>query len=118
LDEKDQELLHLIEENARASVETLAKMVDLSVEETSLIINDLEERKIILGYSTVIDWTKVTSTESVTAMIDVKVTPKRGVGFDDVAQRIYRFSEVRSKRKKNEDITNAKIKVIASPSDK
>jgi DNA-binding Lrp family transcriptional regulator len=96
LDEKDQELLHLIEENARASVETLAKMVDLSVEETALIIKDLEERKIILGYSTVIDWTKVTSTESVTAMIDVKVTPKRGVGFDDVAQRIYRFSEVRA----------------------
>lgn len=96
MDEKDQELLHLIEENARISVDALAKMVDLSVEETAIIIKDLEERKVILGYATVIDWTKVTTTETVTAMIDVKVTPKRGVGFDDVAERIYRFSEVRA----------------------
>lgn len=96
LDSKEQEILRLIEENARISVEMLAKMVDLSIEETQAIIRKLEDQKVILGYSAVIDWSKITSTETVTAMIDVKVTPKRGVGFDDVAERIYRFPEVRA----------------------
>lgn len=96
MENKEREILQLIEENARISVETLAKMVDLSVAETDSIIKKLEDQKVILGYSSVIDWTKVTTTETVTAMIDVKVTPKRGVGFDDVAERIYRFPEVRA----------------------
>jgi DNA-binding Lrp family transcriptional regulator len=96
LDSKELEILQLIEENARISVETLAKMVELTIEETREIIKELEDQKVILGYSAVIDWTKITETETVTAMIDVKVTPKRGVGFDDVAERIYRFPEVRA----------------------
>ncbi len=96
MDSKKIEILRLIEEQARISIEALAKMVDLSAEETSNIIKELEDQKVILGYSSVIDWSKVTDTETVTAMIDVKVTPKRGVGFDDVAQRIYRFPEVRA----------------------
>jgi DNA-binding Lrp family transcriptional regulator len=96
LDGKELEILQLIEQNSRMSAETLAKMVDLTVEETEEIIKELEEQKVILGYSAVIDWTKITETETVTAMIDVKVTPKRGVGFDDVAERIYRFPEVRA----------------------
>jgi DNA-binding Lrp family transcriptional regulator len=96
LDGKELEILQLIEQNARMSAETLAKMVDLTVAETEEIIKELEEQKVILGYSAVIDWTKITETETVTAMIDVKVTPKRGVGFDDVAERIYRFPEVRA----------------------
>ncbi|OIJ17414.1 AsnC family transcriptional regulator [Anaerobacillus alkalilacustris] len=96
LEAKEREILQLIEENARIAVDTLAKMVDLSIEETQAIIKKLEDQKVILGYSAVIDWTKVKTTETVTAMIDVKVTPKRGVGFDDVAERIYRFPEVRA----------------------
>ncbi|OIJ22244.1 AsnC family transcriptional regulator [Anaerobacillus alkalidiazotrophicus] len=96
LESKEREILQLIEENARIAVDTLAKMVDLSIEETQAIIQKLEDQKVILGYSAVIDWTKVKTTETVTAMIDVKVTPKRGVGFDDVAERIYRFPEVRA----------------------
>lgn len=96
MDGKELEILQLIEQNARMSAETLAKMVDLTVAETEEIIKELEEQKVILGYSAVIDWTKITETETVTAMIDVKVTPKRGVGFDDVAERIYRFPEVRA----------------------
>lgn len=96
MDGKELEILQLIEGNARISEETLAKMVDLTTEETAKIIKELEEQKVILGYSTVIDWSKINETETVTAMIDVKVTPKRGVGFDDVAERIYRFPEVRA----------------------
>ncbi|WP_096202575.1 Lrp/AsnC family transcriptional regulator [Bacillus sp. FJAT-45350] len=96
MDNKDVEVLHIIEENGRIAIESLAKMVDLSVEETKLILKELEDNKVILSYSAVIDWSKVNENEGVTAMIDVKVTPQRGVGFDDIAERIYRFPEVKA----------------------
>ncbi|MCM3714089.1 Lrp/AsnC family transcriptional regulator [Halalkalibacter oceani] len=90
------EILHIIEENGRVSLPTLAKMVDATEEEVSAILKKLEEDKVILSYSAVIDWSKVEQQESVTAVIDVKVTPQRGVGFDEVAERIYRFPEVKA----------------------
>lgn len=96
MDKKQIEILQLLEDDARISIPTLAKMVDLSEEEVAEILKELEENNIILGYNTVIDWSKVYDQENVTAMIDVKVTPKRGVGFDEVAQRIYRFPEVKA----------------------
>jgi len=58
-------------------------------------IEAMEEEGIILQYSTLINWEKA-GVEQVSALIDVKVTPQRGVGFDDIAERIYRFPEVRS----------------------
>lgn len=96
MDKKYIEILHIIEERGRISIPTLAKMVDLSEDEVSAILKELEEKKVILSYNTVIDWSKVYDHENVTAVIDVKVTPKRGVGFDEVAQRIYRFPEVKA----------------------
>ncbi|MCD8501761.1 MAG: Lrp/AsnC family transcriptional regulator [Bacillaceae bacterium] len=96
MEQKKHEILQLIENNARIPVDTIAKMVDLTEEETASIIKELEEAKVILGYSAVIDWNKVTTAETVTAVIDVKVAPQRGVGFDEVAERIYRFPEVRA----------------------
>jgi DNA-binding Lrp family transcriptional regulator len=90
------EVLQIIEENGRISIPTLAKMVDASEEEVKAILQKLEDDKVILSYSAVIDWTKVRETETVTAVIDVKVTPQRGVGFDEVAKRIYRFPEVKA----------------------
>ncbi|WP_280770089.1 Lrp/AsnC family transcriptional regulator [Salipaludibacillus daqingensis] len=94
--EKEQELLLLIEKEGRMAEATLAKMLDTSKEDVSSMLRSLEKKKIILGYSAIIDWTKVNIAETVTAMIDVKVTPKRGVGFDEVAERIYRFKEVKA----------------------
>ncbi|SDO09991.1 Lrp/AsnC family transcriptional regulator [Alkalicoccus daliensis] len=94
--EKERELLLLIEKEGRMPAEKLAKMLDVQLNEVKKMINHLESRKIILGYSAIIDWTKAVDTEMVTAMIDVKVTPQRGVGFDQVAERIYRFSEVKA----------------------
>ena len=96
LTEKELEIVEILEKNARVSMEDLSKMAGLSPEEASEIITRLEESKIIVRYTSVIDWSKVDGHEGVTAMIDVKVTPKRGVGFDEVAQRIYRFKEVKS----------------------
>ncbi|WP_307327053.1 Lrp/AsnC family transcriptional regulator [Evansella vedderi] len=93
---KEKELLRLLEKDGRISVEKLSKMLDVSTEEVVGMIHKLEKAKVILGYSAIIDWNKVNETETVTAMIDVKVTPKRGVGFNEVAERIYRFKEVKA----------------------
>jgi DNA-binding Lrp family transcriptional regulator len=89
------EVLSILEENHRIPVEDIALMVNSSVEDVSAIIKKLDE-KIIVSYPALIDWSKVAGEENIVAMIDVKVTPKRGVGFDEVAERIYRFPEVTS----------------------
>jgi DNA-binding Lrp family transcriptional regulator len=93
---KELEILEILEKNGRMDIPSIAKMIDSTPEETSNVIQKLEENKVILGYSTFINWNKVLDNESVTAMIDVKVTPTRGVGFDKVAERIYRFPEVKT----------------------
>ncbi|UOR13591.1 Lrp/AsnC family transcriptional regulator [Halobacillus amylolyticus] len=90
------ELLKLIEKNANLEVEKIAKLMDKSIDEIRELIDKLEKKKVILGYSTLIDWAKVLDEEEVTAMVDVKVTPARDVGFDKVAERIYRFPEVKA----------------------
>ena len=92
---KDIELLSLLETNARLSVRDLS---DILLEEEENIIqrmDSLEKRKIICGYHTLIDWDK-TSADKVTALIEVRVTPQRGQGFDSIAERIYNYPEVRS----------------------
>ncbi|MTH55537.1 Lrp/AsnC family transcriptional regulator [Bacillus mangrovi] len=97
LSAKETEILEILESNSRLSMPSLAKMADITEEEAVRIISRLEADKIILAYPAVIDWSRVDGHEGgVTAMIDVKVAPKRGVGFDEIAERIYRFKEVRS----------------------
>ncbi|MEK3807399.1 Lrp/AsnC family transcriptional regulator [Metabacillus sp. SLBN-84] len=96
LTQKETEILELLEENSRLTPQDISKMVQLSVEETILTIKRLEEQKVIIDYSTTVNWRKVDGHEGVTAMIDVKVAPKRGTGFDAIAERIYRFNEVKS----------------------
>ena len=94
--EKELELLACLEKSSRLSVDTLAKLLNIEVEEVKKMVARLENEKIIVGYVTHIDWTKVKEHTGLTAMIDVKVTPKHGVGFDAVAEQIYRYSEVKS----------------------
>ncbi|NHM30774.1 Lrp/AsnC family transcriptional regulator [Neobacillus terrae] len=96
LSSEEIEILKILEENNKIPVETIASMVLSNEETVKKTIQKLEDEKIIISYPTLIDWTKVEGQENVVAMIDVKVTPKRGVGFDDVAERIYRFPEVSS----------------------
>ena len=90
------EILKIIEENHKLPVESIALMAMCSEETVKTTIEKLEQSQIIISYPTLIDWSKVEGQENVIAMIDVKVTPKRGVGFDEVAQRISRFPEVSS----------------------
>ena len=96
MNEKEVEILEILEGNARISMDVLADMVELSVEEVEKMIKKLEEQNIILNYSSVINWDKTSGKDGVAAMIDVKVTPKRDVGFDEIAERIYRFPEVQA----------------------
>ena len=90
-----EKLLSVIEKNSRIDIKELA--VIMGAEEID-IVNELEamEREgIICGYHTLIDWEK-TSIEKVSALIEVRVTPQRGQGFDKIAERIYKYPEVNS----------------------
>ena len=88
-------ILKLLERDARLTNAQLAAMLDLTEAEVAEKIKKLENDHVILGYKTLIDWDK-TDKEVVTAIIEVKVTPQRGEGFDRIAQRIYQYDEVES----------------------
>lgn len=90
-----EEILEIIEKNCRFSEEEIAVMLNKSVEEVRAAIKKLEEENIIAGYNTLVNWEK-TSKETVTALIEVRVTPQRGEGFDKIAERIYRYPEVKA----------------------
>lgn len=88
-------LLQLLQDNCKLTAQDIALMINMPVKEVEAQIKELEENKTIIKYHTFINWEKA-GDESVSALIDVKVTPQRGVGFDKVAERIYRFPEVKS----------------------
>ncbi|AEV69621.1 Lrp/AsnC family transcriptional regulator [Acetivibrio clariflavus] len=90
-----EEILEILEKNSRATCEEIAVMLNKSVEEVRQAIKKYEDEGVILGYTSMINWEK-TSKESVVALIEVKVTPQRGQGFDKVAERIYKFPEVKA----------------------
>lgn len=89
------QILKIIDKNSKVSKEDLADMLGYTVEEIEAEQKAMEEEKVICGYPTLINWDK-TDCERVTAIIEVKVTPQRGLGFDKIAKRIYKFEEVES----------------------
>lgn len=89
------EILEVLEKNSRFKDEEIATMTGKTVEEVREAIRGYEEKNIIAGYTTLINWEN-TGKETVTALIEVKITPQRGVGFDKVAERIYKFNEVKA----------------------
>mgnify|MGYP000822069042 FL=1 len=90
-----EQILTFLEKNSRIDPKELAVL--LGSDEVTIMneIAKMEEEKVICGYHTLIDWEKV-SDEKVTALIEVRVTPMRGQGFDSIAERIYKYPEVRS----------------------
>lgn len=90
-----EELLSLIEKNSKMSLKELAVLLGADELEIANEMEALEKEGVICGYHTLIDWDK-TKSEKVTALIEVRVTPQRGRGFDKIAERIYKYSEVRS----------------------
>ena len=88
-------LLQLLEDDCTLSHAQLASMTGMTESEVASAIEKYERENLILGYKAIVDWDR-TERESVTALIEVSVTPQRGEGFDRVAERIYQYDEVES----------------------
>ena len=95
MNELKEKILRAIAKDSKIDADELAIRLGCSKEELTMAIAEMEADKVICGYPTLIDWDKV-SDEKVTALIELKVTPQRGQGFDKIAERIYKFDEVES----------------------
>jgi len=89
------QILNLLQEDCRLSMEKIAVMTGSTIETVATVIEDMERNGIILRYAPVINWDK-TDRDRVEAMIEVRVQPQRDQGFDALARRIYRFDEVKT----------------------
>ncbi len=89
------EIFEILEQNARATPEQISTMVDKPVSEVEKMIRQAEKDGTILKYKTIINWPKLGEGD-IWALIEVRVTPQRDVGFDAIAERIYQFPEVYS----------------------
>ena len=90
-----EKILAIIEKNSRIDLKDLAALLGESEAAVANEIADMEKENIICGYHTMINWDN-TGNEKVIALIEVKVTPQRGMGFDKIAELIYQYSEVNS----------------------
>ena len=90
-----EQILAIIEKNSRIYVKELAVILGAEEIDVANELKAMEDEGIICGYHTMIDWEK-TDIEKVTALIEVRITPQRGQGFDKLAERIYKYPEVNS----------------------
>ena len=88
-------ILKILENDARITTKQISTMTGIPGNEVTKLIKQAEEDRTILKYKTVINWDKVEN-KRVWALIEVKITPQRDVGFDSMAERIYRFAEART----------------------
>ena len=95
IDALGESMLEILTRDAKISVEDIARQLNVSKQKVQRYIKRLEQDRIILRYKRLINWERIKEYE-VRALIEVKVTPMRGVGFDSVAESIYRFPEVSS----------------------
>ena len=97
MDEKDLDLLHILEENSRLSAQEIATMTNLSSAEVEARIHALEKDGVIRKYTTVINW-ELAGNGEVSSIIELKVSPERDFGYDRIAERLSRFRQVRTLR--------------------
>lgn len=95
LTEEDRKLLKLIAKDCRINCEDLSIQTGLSCDYIKKRINEWEKEKVIVGYQPMINWAR-TSEEKVTALIEVRVLPQRGYGFDKIAKRLQKYPEITS----------------------
>ena len=88
-----EQILRTIEKNSRIAISELAVLLGYEEIDVANELKKMEEEGVICGYHTLIDWEK-TNIEKVSALIEVRVTPQRGQGFDNIAERIYQYPEV------------------------
>lgn len=91
-----EDILKILDNNSnKVNPANIANMLGISEQKVNERIAALEKAKIIVGYKTIIDWDK-TDNEFVTALIELRMTPQRGEGFDKIAERIYKYPQVKS----------------------
>ncbi len=90
-----EKILNVIEKNSRFDLKELAVILGMSEVDVANELEAMEKEGIICGYHTLIDWEKVTN-QKINAVIEVRVSPQRGRGFDSIAERIYKYPEVES----------------------
>lgn len=90
-----EKMLKLLEEDATLTNAELALMLSKEEGDIARMIKELEDKGVILGRRTVIDWEKV-NREHLTALIEVKVLPQRDDGFDKIAEKIYNYPEIKA----------------------
>ena len=89
------QIFEALEKDARLTPEQISAMTGIPAAEVKKTIKKAEKDRAILKYKTIINWAKL-GEEEVWALVEVKVVPQRGVGFDAIAERIYRFPQARS----------------------
>ncbi len=92
----ENQILDLLENNSRLTPEDIATMINAKKEDVERTIKQMENDQIICGYNTLINWDHTDKRDIVTALIEVRVTPQRGEGFDKIAERIYQYNEVKA----------------------
>ena len=90
-----EDILKILEKDARTSPERIAQMTGRTVEQVRDLLHKAEQDGVVFGYQALVDWRKL-GRDEVNALIEVKVSPQRDVGFDAIAERIAKFPEVRS----------------------
>ena len=91
----EERILELLEKDAKLKASELAVMLGLEENEVSAAVKNFEKKGVIRGYHALVNWDK-TDDEKVSALIELKVTPQRGNGFDKIAEKIYQYPEVDS----------------------
>ncbi len=94
--QKEKKVIDIIHKNCKLSLEQIALMTDLTPSEVAAIIDNLEKEGTILGYGAIINWNNLQEKQSVTAYIEIQVSPQRNCGFDRIAERIYQYPQVKS----------------------
>jgi len=89
------DILKILESDARTTPKQIATMTGTTTGEVNRLIKEAEKERTILKYKTIVNWDNVEN-EQVWALIEVKLTPEKDVGFDSVAERVYRFPQTRS----------------------
>ena len=95
MDEKDHEILHLLEENGRLPLRELATSLALPEDEVEERIRAMEESRVIRKFTAVVDWERAGNSR-VSAIIDLKIAPERDFGYDKIAERLARFRQVKA----------------------
>ncbi|GGI99468.1 MULTISPECIES: Lrp/AsnC family transcriptional regulator [Paenibacillus] len=95
LSELKLQILDLLKEDARRTPQLISTLLGIEEAEVKQAIQELEDDNVIVKYATVVNWSKVDD-ETVTALIEVQITPERGRGFEGIAERIYLYPQVKS----------------------